>query len=103
MNKSNMTSINEIRTLIRKVLNEEVNNFLDKEEETATKQLKDNSKSQVLGDPLIDVKMNQMANELGSDGNNAPTVAVTSGSEKGGNGPEVGQRQANFKDKTNMA
>ncbi len=94
---------NEFRQYIRKVLNEEVNNFLEKEEATSTKHLDDNSKGQVLGDPLIDVKMNQMANELGSDGKNAPTVSVTAGSEKGGNGPEVGQRQANFKDKTNMA
>jgi len=47
--------------------------------------------------------MNQMANELGSDGDNAPTVSVTAGAEKGGNGHEVGQRQANFKGKTNMA
>lgn len=95
-----MNSINEFRKYIRKVLNEEVNNFLDKEKETDTKQLKDNSKSQNLGDPLSDVKMNQMADELGSDGTSAPTVSVTAGAEKGGEGFEVGQRQANFKDKT---
>ena len=98
-----MATQEEIRKYIRKVINEEVNNFLKKEEETATMQLKDNSKSQNLGDPLSDVKMNQMASELGSDEANAPTVSVEAGSAKGGNGPEVGQRQANFKDKTNMA
>lgn len=91
---------NEFRKYIRKVLNEEVNNFLDKEKETDTKQLKDNSKSQNLGDPLSDVKMNQMADELGSDGDNSPTVFVTAGAENGGDGFEAGQRQANFKDKT---
>ena len=98
-----MATEQEIRKYIRKVLSETVNNFLDKEEETNVKQLKDNSKSQNLGDPLSDVKMNQMANELGSDEANAPTVSVEAGSAKGGNGPKVGQRQANFKDKTRLA
>lgn len=97
-----MTKI-EFRKYIRKVLNEEVNNFLDKEKETATKQLANNSKSQVIGDPLTDVKMNQMADELGSDEQNAPTVAVTPGATKGGQGHETGQRQANFSAKTKLA
>ena len=93
----------EIRNYIRQVLTESVNNFIDKEEETATKQLDDASKPQDLGDPLTDVKMNTMANELGSDEKNAPTVSVKPGETKGGNGPETGQRKANFQDKTELA
>jgi hypothetical protein len=88
---------------IRKSLEESINNFLDKEPATATKQLNDTSKLEVLGDPLFDVEMNQMAGELGSDEKNAPTVAVTPGGIKGGNGPVTGQHQANFKDKTKIA
>lgn len=98
-----MATEQKIRKYIRQVLSETVNNFLENEEATTTKQLDDNSKGRVLGDPLTDIKMNQMANELGSDGKNAPTVAVTSGAQKVGSEPEVGQRQANFKDKTSMA
>lgn len=64
---------NKIRKYIRIVLEENINNFLDKEEETNTKQLTETSKSKVLGDPL-NVKLNQLADELGSDGDNAPKV-----------------------------
>jgi len=81
---------------------ESVNNFLDKEPGTETEQLDDSSKPQELGDPLKDIKMNQMTN-LGSDGENAPTTAVKAGVVKGGNGYETGQRHANFQDKTEQA
>lgn len=90
----------QIRKYIRQVLAEEINNFIDKEEETATKLLKDDSKFQSLGDPIADIEMNQLADELGSDGANAPTVSVTAGAEKVGHGLEAGQRQATFSDKT---
>jgi hypothetical protein len=82
---------------------ESISNFIKPQPETATKQLADESKPQELGDPLFDVEMNQMADDLGSDEANAPTVAVTAGGTKGGNGPEAGQHQANFKDKTKLA
>jgi hypothetical protein len=98
-----METEHEIRDYIRNVLTESINNFLEKEKGTAIKELDNNSKAQELGDPILDTKMNKMANELGSDGENAPTVAVKAGSVKGGNGPEVGQRWANFKGKTDQA
>ncbi|PBQ34026.1 hypothetical protein CNR22_20335 [Sphingobacteriaceae bacterium] len=98
-----MNKLQEIRNLVRKTLMEGVNNFLQKDAETNTKQLEDNSKAQEFGDPISDIKMNQMANELGSDGQNAQTVAVKVGEAKGGNGPESGQRKANFQDKTELA
>ena len=79
---------------------ESISNFIKPQPETATKQLDDNSKPQELGDPLFDIKMNQMADDQGSDEANAPTVAVTAGGTKGGNGPDAGQHQANFQDKT---
>lgn len=82
---------------------ESVCNFLKKPKETETKQLDDNSKHKILGDPLTDVKMNQNANELGSDGKNAPTVSVTPGSAKGGDNFEAGQHKAQFKDRTKLA
>lgn len=94
-----MTTKQEIREYIRKVLAESINNFIDIEEGTETKQLNDTSKSQSLGDP-IDIELNQMADELGSDGDNAPTVSVIAGAVKGGNGYNTGQHQANFSDKT---
>jgi hypothetical protein len=55
---------------------ESVNNFLKKQKETRTRQLNDDSEGQRLGDPLTDVKMNQMANDLGSDGQNAPAITL---------------------------
>jgi hypothetical protein len=82
---------------------ESVSNFLKKQKQTETKQLDDNSKDQDLGDPLTDVKMNEQADSLGSDGKNAPTVSVTAGTAKGGNGPETGQPKAQFHDKTSLA
>lgn len=91
-----------LRTYIRKVLSENVNNYLDKEEETETEILADASDPTLLGDPL-DVKLNKRANELGSDGKNAPTVAVQAGKEKGGDDFHTGQHQANFSDKTTQA
>lgn len=98
-----MMTEEKLRIHIRNVLNETVNNFLDKEEATKTKQIGDNTKSQVLGDPLTDVELNQNADELGSDGKNAPTVSVKPGSTKGGNGPTAGQSTAVFNDKTKLA
>ena len=100
-----MITENQLREHIRKFLAEstEINNFLDKEAATETKQLADNSKPQELGDPLFDVEMNQMADQLGSDEANAPTVAVIAGGTKGGNGPTTGQHQANFTGKTKLA
>lgn len=56
----------------------------------------------MIGDPL-EVELNQQANELGSDGKNAPTVAVRPGKEKGGDDFHTGQRQANFSSKTSQA
>ena len=98
-----MVTENQLRKHIRKVLEEEVNNFLDKEDATATKQLTNTSKPQELGDPISDVDMNQMADDQGSDEANAPTVAVTAGGIKGGSAPTAGQRKASFKDKTKLA
>lgn len=62
-----MITENTIRKHIRKVLEEEINNFLNKEEATFTKKLNDTSTSQELGDPLFDVEMNQMGDDQGSD------------------------------------
>lgn len=98
-----MLSEQKLRSHIRNLLNEMVNNFLEKEKETTTKQLKDDSKSQVIGDPISDVSMNQMVNELGSDGKNAPTVSVKAGATKGGSNFNAGQHQANFSNKTIQA
>ncbi|MFL5762949.1 MAG: hypothetical protein ACJ77K_03335 [Bacteroidia bacterium] len=95
-----MLTEDKLRLYIRKFLQESINNFLDKEPATATKQLKDTSKSQVLGDPISDVELNQMADDQGSDGTNAPTVSVKAGATKGGNGPETGQKKVAFSDKT---
>jgi hypothetical protein len=92
-----------LRAYIRQVLNEEVNNYQEKQPETATKQLDDNSTDKDLGDPLTDVKMNQKADDLGSDGKNAPAVSVTAGSAKGGKTPTAGQHQTKFSDKTKQA
>jgi hypothetical protein len=97
-----MLTEQNLRKYIRKALRESINNFQEKEAETATKQLKDISKPQVIGDPLSDVKMNQKANELGSDKANAPTVAVAPGAKKGGNGPDTGKHQAKFSAKTKL-
>jgi hypothetical protein len=82
---------------------ESVNNFLRKQKETKTRQLDDNTEFKNLGEPIRDVKMNQLADELGSDGNNAPTVSVTAGAIKGGYGPETGQPKAQFHNKTKLA
>jgi hypothetical protein len=82
---------------------ESISNFIKPQPETATKQLADESKPEELGDPLFDVELNQMADDQGSDGANAPTVAVTAGGTKGGNGPDAGRHQANFTDKTKQA
>jgi len=92
----------KLRGYIRQMLEESVNNFIEKEKETTTKQLKDTSKPEVLGDPL-EVELNQLANELGSDGKNAPTVAVKAGGVKGGNDFATGKHKANFSDKTDLA
>ncbi len=97
-----METEKEIRSYIRKIITEEINNFLKKELATATKQLEDNSKPTEIGDPF-DVKLNQMANELGSDGENAPTVSVKAGAVKGGSKSTAGQHQANFDGKTKQA
>ena len=85
----------EFRKKIRKMIADNINNLLEKQEETATKQSKDASNSQVLGEPL-DVKMNQRADETGSDEQNAPTVAVSAGAKKTGTDPSEGQAKANF-------
>jgi hypothetical protein len=98
-----MLTENKLRQYIRKSLEESINNFLDKEPATATKQLNDTSKPQELGDPLTDVKLNQMADDQGSDEANSPTVSVATGGKKGGNGPEAGQHKSNFSDKTKLA
>jgi len=92
---------NILRKYIRKMIAENINNFLKKEGEAATKQLKDTSKSQVVGDPL-EVKLNQMADEAGSDEKNAPTVSVKAGGKKRGNGPNTGQHQAKFSSRTEL-
>jgi hypothetical protein len=102
MEKPFMTDEQKLRQHIRKVLNEEINNYLDKEEETNTRQLEDNSKPELIGDPL-DVELNQLADELGSDGDIAPAVAVKAGSVKGGNDFTTGQQQPQFADKTKLA
>ncbi len=62
-----MNKHREIKNLVRQTFSEEVSNFLKKEPETATKQLDDTSEPKELGDPLRNIKMNQMTNELGSD------------------------------------
>lgn len=98
-----MDAQSALRKYIRSVLEESVNNFLDKEEATETNQLKDDSKPEVLGDPLFDIELNQMADNLGSDGDNLPTVSVVVGKIKGGNKPNAGQHQAVFSDKTEIA
>jgi hypothetical protein len=96
-----MNAEQKIRNQIRKMIAESINNFIEKEEETTTKQLKDTSKSQVIGDPL-DVELNQMADETGTDEKNAPTVSVTTGAKKGGNDFNSGQHKANFAAKTKI-
>jgi hypothetical protein len=98
-----MTDEQKLRQHIRKVLNEEINNYLDKEEETNTKQLADTSKPQLIGDPIEDVELNQLADDLGSDGDIAPAVAVKAGPVKGGNDFTAGQPQPQFAEKTSLA
>jgi hypothetical protein len=94
----------QLRRQIRQLLSETVNNFLDKEEETSTKKLTNPSpKPQVLGDPISDVEMNQLADEQGSDGTNAPTVAVKAGSTKSGTDFTAGKHKSSFQDKTTLA
>ena|ERR1700744_17650 len=97
-----MNAQTEMRKYIRKLLQESINNFIDKEEQTNTKQLKDTSAPQMLGDPL-NVELNQMADELGSDEANSPTVSAIAGEAKGGNEPTTGQHKAVFSDKTKLA
>lgn len=101
--KTLMNSHEKIRQQIRHILEEAINNFIKLQPETKTKQLKDNSKPLELGDPLTDVQMNQKANELGSDGRNAPAVSVQAGSTKGGSTSNTGQKTAKFTDKTRLA
>lgn len=99
-----MTDSQKFRRHVRKVLQEQINNFLQHEEETDTKQLKNTAlKSQVIGDPISDVEMNQLADDQGSDGDNAPTVAVKAGGSKDAADFTTGQPQANFEDKTELA
>jgi hypothetical protein len=99
-----MTDSQKLRRHVRQVLEEQINNFLQHEEETDTKQLKNTApKSQVIGDPVSDVEMNQLADELGSDEANAPTVAVKARGSRGGTDFTTGQPQANFEDKTELA
>ena len=43
-----------------------------------------------------------MADNLGSDGNNSPTVSVTAGAAKGGNDSNVGKHKAVFASKTKL-
>lgn len=97
-----MNSREVMRRYVRKMLMETVNNFAEKEEETSTIELKDGSKPQVFGDSL-NVKLNQKANELGSDEKNSPTVSVSPGKRKGGKDYLTGQLQANFQNKTKQA
>jgi hypothetical protein len=98
-----MTDAQIMRKYVRHVLNEEVNNFLGKEEQTTTKQLANpEPKSQVLGDPL-EVQMNVLADETGSDEQNAPTVSVKAGDAKSGSDFNAGQLQASFQEKTELA
>jgi hypothetical protein len=100
--ESNQMTPDQLRAHIRNVLNEAVNNYIESQPETKTKQLKDNSKSQNLGDPM-DVKLNQQANEFGSDEKNAPTVSVKAGATKGGSNATAGQKKASFTAKTTLA
>ncbi len=92
-----------LRDYIRKVLQEQVNNFLDKEEETDTKELDvaSNKENLLIGDPL-DVELNQLADNLGSDGKIAPALTVKAGSEKGRSDYNAGQKQAVFNGKISI-
>lgn len=94
---------NILRYTIRKAICEAVNNYLKHEPATHTKQLNGSTEGKIIGDPISDVKMNQQADNLGSDGKNAPTVSVKPGAAKGGTDFTAGQRAANFSDKTEQA
>lgn len=94
--------VNKVRAILSETEAKKPNNFLDKEEATNTKQLSNNSESQVIGDPLTDVKMNQLADDQGSDGDNAPTVSVTTGAETNSNDEHNGQKKPVFHAKTTM-
>jgi hypothetical protein len=97
-----MITEQQIRQRIRQILEEVVNNFLESQPETKTRQLKDNSKPEELGDPISDIEMNQRANETGSD-STSPTVSVKPGATQNGSDFTTGQKKANFSDKTKQA
>jgi hypothetical protein len=101
--KKTMLTERELRRLIRQTLKENISNFITPQKQTATKQLKDTSKSEIIGDPISDVKMNQNADNLGSYEANSPTVAVKAGATKGGKDYTTGQKQAKFSGKTTQA
>ncbi len=62
--------------------------------------LKDNSKQEVLGDPLEDVKLNTMIGKASADKNIVKAVGVKPGSKNGGNCPTTGQAKPYFTKKT---
>lgn len=97
------TAKNKIRKFIQQTLQEAICNFIEPQKETKTEQLTDTSTPEVIGDPISDVKMNQMDHNLGSDGKNAQTTSVKAGNAKGGNDYTAGQRRAIFSDKTKQA
>lgn len=92
----------QLRQLIHQTSNESVNNFLEKEPQTQTRQLDDNSKGEEIGDPISDVKMNQNDGKTGNDSTNPP-VSTRAGKVKGGNGFEPGEAKAVFAGKTEQA
>lgn len=93
---------NKLRGILKVNEDKKPNNFLDKEPAIETKQLSDNSKPELIGDPL-DVKLNQKANVLGSDGKNSPVVSVEAGAESTSEDEHAGQREPIFHEKTKMA
>ena len=97
-----MLTESTLRQLIRQSLVETISNFITPQEETNTKQLKNSSTPTKLGDAIEDVSMNQKADDLGSDGNNAPTVSVKPGTSIG-HGDSSGQKKAIFSNKTKQA
>jgi hypothetical protein len=96
----------EIRRLIRKMLAEEIHrcatNFILREEalmNAKPHQHTDDTKPEVIGDPVEDVDLNLYFDDTGSDEDISAAVGVKAGSEKKSTGVTAGQKESKFDSK----
>jgi hypothetical protein len=85
------------------VFDVDMNQLDDVEESDKALTYKDPSKKvEKSAEPVVNVKMNAKANQLGSDSDAAVAVKVNAGATKGGGSHTAGQAKANFDSKKNI-